>query len=53
MSPINIKHNNTYKMKRILVLFLLSTLVFSLYEDGSSVFKLTESNFKKSVLESD
>lgn len=50
---INIKYNNTYKMKQILVLFLLSTLAFSLYEGDSAVFKLTEANFKKSVLESD
>jgi hypothetical protein len=40
-------------MSKVFVLFLLLSLAFGLYEDGSPVFKLTESNFKKSVLDSD
>lgn len=40
-------------MNRILLLLVLIVSSTALYEDGSSVFKLTEANFKKSVLESD
>ncbi len=40
-------------MNRIFLVSLFLTLALGLYEEGSPVFKLTESNFKKSVLDSD
>lgn len=40
-------------MTRILVALLLLGSALAMYENDSPVFKLTEANFKKSVLDSD
>jgi hypothetical protein len=40
-------------MKKIFIGLLLLVSTLALFDNDSPVFKLTESNFKKSVLESD
>lgn len=40
-------------MKKIFIGLLLLASTLALFDNDSPVFKLTESNFKKSVLESD